>query len=96
MRRRLLAFCLLAGSIAALWLSYAPLRDYRESHHPNRPKYEHPTSDSFAVLVSTIETHHDLWIILETLALVFFTGTLWWSTRQLQMTMLGTPKLVRA
>jgi hypothetical protein len=51
---------------------------------------------AIALLVSTIETHHDLWIILETLALVFFTGTLWWSTRQLQMTMLGTPKLVRA
>ena len=68
-------------------MAYAPLHDYHERHQPRQTSQEQKSGDSIAVLAGklsrSIEDHHDLWIVLETLALVAFTGTLWWSTRRL-------------
>ena len=85
------AVAALASIIAGLWYSHAPLYAYHQSHHPNHAGHEQSAGDNFAhvlgvilwSLVDGIERHHDLWIVLETLALVLFTATLWRSTDKL-------------
>lgn len=91
MRRTWLA--ILVVSIAlfnVLWwieTTYSPLRDSEEYNKSYKPNYKRNPGDDLvrgiSLIVRGIEAHHDLWLVLETLALVGFTGTLWWSTRRL-------------
>ena len=98
MWRRWLAILAVAGIlVGGLWwieTTYAPLRAHYEYHQPYAGGHKNSPGDDFVrvlgiifwSVVDAIEGHHDLWLVLETLALVGFTGTLWWSTRALWQT----------
>jgi hypothetical protein len=83
-RLRLIAVVCLALAIATLYLTYVPLAEYSANNKHNENSHNHSDYDrTIETVISDIESHHDLWLVVETFALVAFTGTLWWSTRRL-------------
>ena len=83
-----------AGVIALLWwveTAYTPFHDNKEYYYSNSAGHKQSPGDDllrivFWLVVDAIERHRDLWLVLETLVIALFTGTLWWSTRRLWQT----------